>query len=197
MDDDDCVAVKSTLSKGEDKANKQSGDDSGSGKTSMHELALGIACMGIFNKSGEYYVVSNLAKHNSRLEEANSELAIELEEASRSLDIERSMREDENVDNLKLELKEERSVRRRNEAAAQKMHIHLQHELLEVARLSKENKKLKERSRMIDKLLCELEANSEVISAYEDKFGPYQPADFSRFSHNGAVMSQAKRSRKF
>ncbi|KAJ2334646.1 hypothetical protein GGH91_005649, partial [Coemansia sp. RSA 2671] len=128
---------------------------------------------------------------------ANSELATELEEASRSLDIERTLREDENADHLRLELREERNVRQKKEAALRKMNVYLQHELLEVARLSKENKRLKEQTRVIDKLMRELEANSEVIDAYEDKFGPYQPSDFSRFSHGGAATNQAKRSRKF
>ncbi|KAJ2695650.1 hypothetical protein H4218_005136 [Coemansia sp. IMI 209128] len=195
MDDDDCVAVKSTLKK--DEASKKSTGDSSSGKTNMQELALGMSCMGIFNKSGEYYAASNLAKHNSRLEKANSELATELEEASRSLDIERTLREDENADHLRLELREERNVRQKKETALRKMNVYLQHELLEVARLSKENNKLKEQTRVIDKLMRELEANSEVIDAYEDKFGPYQPSDFSRFSHGGAATNQAKRSRKF
>ncbi|KAJ2862366.1 hypothetical protein GGH94_004304 [Coemansia aciculifera] len=187
IDDDDCKASKGA--KSEDGTNQDSSGDPRCGNGDMHELLLGMSCIGIYNKSGEYYVTANLAKHNTELEERNNELMKELEEANNLLEIERSNREEDDVDNLKLELEEERNVRRRKEASLRTMNIHLQRELLEVVRLSNENKKLKEQACQISLLQRELRANRRVLNAYEDKFGPYQPADFSRFSHNGPFVS--------
>ncbi|KAJ2062154.1 hypothetical protein GGI17_002614 [Coemansia sp. S146] len=166
MDDDDCKASKSA--KSEDGANQDSSGDSRCGGSDMHELLLGMSCMGIYNKSGEYYVTANLAKHNTELEERNNKLVKELEEANNLLEIERSNREEDDIDNLKLELEEERNVRRRKEASLRTMHIHLQRELLEVVRLSNENKKLKEQACQISLLQRELRANRRVLNAYED-----------------------------
>ncbi|KAJ2884290.1 hypothetical protein H4R27_002203 [Coemansia aciculifera] len=189
IDDDDCKASKGA--KSEDGTNQDSSGDPRCGNGDMHELLLGMSCMGIYNKSGEYYVTANLAKHNTELEERNNELMKELEEANNLLEIERSNREEDDVDNLKLEFEEERNVRRRKEASLRTINIHLQRELLEVVRLSNENKKLKEQACQISLLQRELRANRRVLNAYEDKFGPYQPADFSRFSHNGPEKTES------
>ncbi|KAJ1907187.1 hypothetical protein GGI08_008192 [Coemansia sp. S2] len=191
MDDDDNKASKGSKDGG------QNSSDDPRGNSDMHELTMGMACVGIYNKSGEYYVTANLAKHSMELEARNNELVRELEEVNNLLEIERSNREEDDVDNLKLELEEERNVRRRKEDSLRTMHIHLQRELLEVARLSNENKKLKEEACQISLLQRELRADRRVLNAYEDKFGPYSPADFSRFSHNGPPIHITKRSRKF
>ncbi|KAJ2835173.1 phosphatidylinositol kinase- protein kinase tor1 [Coemansia sp. 'formosensis'] len=193
-DDDDDTTKMGAKGKAEEKSKGLSG---GSPRTEdMDDLALAMASMGIYNRGGEYYVSTKLTRQNIELESRINELVEELEEANRSLEIEQNLREEDDVNNLKLELEEERNLRRRSDNGVRMLFVHIQHELLEVARLSGENKKLKELHSLVARLRRMLASSKQIISAYEDRFGPYLPSDFTNFSHTGMMTNQTKRSRK-
>ncbi|KAJ2812941.1 hypothetical protein H4S07_001039 [Coemansia furcata] len=193
-DDDDDTTKMGARGKAEEK-NKGLGGDFPRTED-MDDLALAMASMGIYNRGGEYYVATKLTRQNIELESRINELAEELEETNRSLEIGQNLREEDDVNNLKLELEEERNLRRRSDNGVRMLFACIQHELLEVARLSSENKKLKELHSLVARLRRMLASSKQIISAYEDRFGPYLPSDFTNFSHTGMMTNQTKRSRK-